>query len=248
MAGTALAVAGGGALGWALRDAWLNTPTFAQRYDTRRGALQTVSLPDASTLQLDTDTHVEARFFPNRREVHMQRGQAMFAVQSDADAPFHVFARDVTVTVVGTRFAVRCTETGLEPGNVRVDVEEGRVRVASAAPRAAGRPAIALGAGQSIATDADGRFGPIAAISPADVGAWREGRVRFDNTTLARALQEFERYVPTGVAIGDASVAALRLTGSFDVRHVASFVQALPRVLPVRIRTRGDVTEIVRAA
>ncbi|KAF1051308.1 MAG: Protein FecR [Burkholderia gladioli] len=234
-------MAGGGALGWALlRDAWLNTPTFAQRYDTRRGTLQTVSLPDASTLQLDTDTHVEARFFPNRREVHIHRGQAMFAVQTDADAPFHVFARAVTVTVVvGTRFAVRCTDTGLEPGNVRV---------ASSEPPAAVRPAVELGAGHSVAADADGRLGPVAAIAPVDVGAWRDGRVRFDNTTLARALQEFERYVPTGVVIRDPSVAALHLTGSFDVRKAASFVQALPRVLPVRIRTHGDAIEIVRAA
>ncbi|WP_246793735.1 FecR family protein [Burkholderia perseverans] len=244
LAGAALAMAGGGALGWRwLHEAWLDTPTFAQRYDTRRGEFQTVSLPDASTMQLDTDTHVQARFFPRRREVQVHRGQAMFAVQSDPRAPFHVFARDVTVTVVGTRFAVRCTNTGLEQGNVRVDVEEGRVRVASAA-----QPGIELTAGQSVATDDRGRLERIASIAPADVGAWREGRVRFDDTTLARALQEFERYLPTGVAIHDPAVAAMHVTGSFDVRQAASFVRALPRVLPVRIRQRGDVTEIVPAA
>ncbi|GAB5098169.1 FecR family protein [Caballeronia sp. HLA56] len=243
LAGTAVAAVGG-ALGWTLlRDEWRNTPTYAQRFDTRRGELLAVSLPDGSTLQLDTDTHLEARFFPDRREVHVTRGQAMFAVQSNPDAPFNVLARTVTVTVVGTRFAVRCTDTGVERGNVRVDVDEGRVRVASTLP-----PGVELVAGQTVATDAEGRLGRIASIAPGDVGAWREGRVSFDNTTLARVVQEFERYAPLHVVIDDPVVASMAVTGSFDVRQSASFIRALQRVLPVRVRSRGDATEIVRAA
>lgn len=242
LAGTAVAMAGG-ALGWKLlRDEWLRTPTYAQRFETRRGELQTVSLPDGSTVQLDTATQLEARFFPDRREVRLTHGQAMFTVASDARAPFNVFARSVTVTVIGTRFAVRCTDTGLERGNVRIDVEEGRVRVAAASP-----PLVELVAGQTVVTDAAGRLEPVASVSPADVGAWREGRVSFDDTTLAHALQEFERYTALHVVIADPSVAAMHLTGSFDVRQAASFIRALPRVLPVRVRSHGDMTEIVRA-
>lgn len=242
VAGTAVALAAG-PLGWQfLRDESRRTPAFARRFDTRRGELQTVALPDGSTLQLDTDTHLGARFFEDRREVHVTRGQVMFAVQSDADVPFRVFARSVSVTVVGTRFALRCTDTGLEHGNVRIDVEEGRVRVEAMA--ASG---VELVAGQSVSTDADGRLGHVASISPDDVGAWREGRVSFDDTSLARALQEFERYTPMHVVVDDPTVAAMHLTGSFDVRQATSFIRALPRVLPVRVRKCGSGVEIVRA-
>lgn len=246
LAGSAVALIGGGALGWRL---WENSPTFSAAYETPRGTFQTVALPDGSKLELDTDTRVEAQLFRHRREVRLVRGQAMFTVRSDPACPFDVLARSVTVTVVGTRFAVRCTETGLEHGNVRVAVEEGRVRVVSAVPSgSATQSAVELGAGQAVATDANGRLSTIDVIAPNDVATWREGRVNFANTTLLRAVQEFERYETTRIVIDDPAVAAMRLTGSFDVRQVRRFVQALPRVLPVRLRALGERVEIVRAA
>jgi transmembrane sensor len=238
-AGTAFAAVGAGVIGW---DYWQKMPTFSAVYETRRGELQTVALPDGSTMALDTETHAEVRLYRHRREVRLVRGQAMFTVQSDPDCRFDVLARAVTVTVVGTRFSVRCTETGLVHGNVRIDVEEGRVRVACA-PRM-----VELTAGQSVATDEAGALQQIARISPGEVASWREGRVSFDNTTLLRALQEFARYGPTNIVVDDPAVAAMRLTGSFDVHQLDRFAHALPRVLPVRLRARGDLVEIVRSA
>lgn len=239
VAGTAFAAVGAGVIGWKY---WQKVPTFSAVYETRRGELQTVALPDGSTMELDTDTHAEVRLYRHRREVRLLRGQAMFTVQSNPDCRFDVLARAVTVTVVGTRFSVRCTETGLVHGNVRVEVEEGRVRVASA-PRM-----VELTAGQSVATDETGVLEQIAAISRGEVASWREGRVSFDNTTLLRALQEFARYGPTNIVVDDPAVAAMRLTGSFDVHQLNRFAHALPRVLPVRLRARGDLIEIVHAA
>ncbi|MDE1179371.1 FecR domain-containing protein [Paraburkholderia sp.] len=243
LAGTAFACVGAGWLGW---NAWQQSPTFTASYETRRGEFQKIALPDGSTMELDTDTRVETRLFRHRRDVHVIRGQAMFTVKADPDCPFNVMARAVTVTVVGTRFVVRCTDSGLENGNVRVDVQEGRVRVASTPPGSDTRRVIELAAGQFVTTDAVGLLGPVSAISPAEVGAWRQGRVTFDDTTLSRALQEFERYEATHIVVADPSVGAMRLTGSFDVRQLGLFVRALPRVLPVRLRPRGDVIEIVR--
>lgn len=245
LAGTAFALAGGGAIAW--NWWWQSSPTFTQAWQTRRGEFQTVSLPDGSTVELDTETHVEARLFRHRREVRVVRGQAMFTVKSDPDCPFDVLARDVKVTVVGTRFSVRCTDTGLEHGNVRVEVEEGCVRVASARPDGGGQRVVELVAGQMVATDADGLLGAISAIAPAEVAPWRQGRVTFNDTTLLRALQEFERYEAMNVVVDDPAVGAMRLTGSFDIGQASRFVRALPRVLPVRVRARGRLLEIVRA-
>ncbi|WP_322044249.1 FecR family protein [Paraburkholderia sp. J67] len=248
VAGTAFAAAGAGVIGW---EYWQNSPTFSAQYQTRRGELQTVSLPDGSKMDLDTDTHVEANLYRHRREIRLLQGQAMFTVQSDPHCPFHVLAQAVTVTVVGTRFSVRCTQTGLEHGSVRVAVEEGRVRVATEAAGATGsgtQRSVELGAGQTVATDADGLLGAIDAISPAEVAVWRKGRVSFENTTLQRALEEFARYGATNIAVDDPAVAAMRITGSFDVHELNRFAHALPRVLPVRLRARGDHWEIVRSA
>lgn len=235
------AVAGAGWLGW---DAWRHGPTFSQTYVTARGQQLDVQLPDGSMLTLDTATRAEVRLYRERREVRLPEGQALFTVKADASQPFDVLAGPVRITVVGTRFSVRHTRTGLNPGNVNVAVESGRVRVATAHAGATAPDTVELTAGQSIQTDGKGSLPPGAAPSPASAMLWREGRVNFDRTPLSLALAEFERYGATRLVITDPAVAAMRINGSFDPRRVDAFTKALPQVLPVRLLARDGVTEV----
>jgi transmembrane sensor len=256
MAGTACAVLVGGWLGW---DHWQRQPTFAKTYATARGQQLDVRLPDGSALKLDTATRAEVTLYRQRRELRLPEGQALFTVQAHAAQPFDVLAGPVRITVVGTRFAVRNTRTGLGADGVRIVVEEGRVRVSPAQAGGAPLPgdgsatatspaaSVELAAGQSIEADATGRLGPVAAQPPAGALLWSEGRVGFDRTPLAQALAEFERYGPTRLEIRDPAVAALRINGSFDLRQLGAFTRALPQVLPVRLIARDGATEIAAA-
>lgn len=245
VAAVTVAVTGGAWIGW---RRWQAAPTFSEAYATARGERRDLALPDGSLLQLDTDTRIVVRLFHDRREVRLEEGQAMFSVRADASRPFEVLAGRARVTVVGTRFSVRHTRSGLEAGKTVVAVEEGRVRVARDDGADAGTllPAALLTPGQALAVDGNGRFGPLARLAPAAIAPWRQGRVSFDDTPLAEALAEFERYGPTGLRVGDAQVAALRLGGSFDLREAGSFARLLPRLLPVRLQEHDGVTEIVR--
>ncbi|WP_454828917.1 FecR family protein [Paraburkholderia xenovorans] len=247
LAGAALAVVGGGWIGW---DYSRRQPTFQQACATGRGQLLTVPLPDGSTVELDTDSRIEVTLDHQRREVRLASGQAMFAVRTDRERPFNVFAGTLQVTVVGTRFSVRYTHTGLMDGRVQVAVEEGRVRVApdDHSKRQGGFQTVELTAGQEIAADSNGMLEQMAEIEPGNVGLWRQGRVSFDNTPLNRAIEEFERYENTHLVIRDPAVGSMRITGSFDLKEVVRFARALPRVLPVRLQERNGTTEIVRVA
>jgi len=242
-----MAAAGGGLFLGVSR--WQSQPDFEARFATVRGQQQQVELPDGSRLLLDTATEAEVRLYRDRREVRLLDGQVFFSVQADASRPFHVLAGLTRVTVVGTRFSVRHTRQGLGDGGTRVAVEEGRVRVqrqleAEAVPAEAAER-IELAAGERVAADALGRLGPVAHLEAAAVAPWRDGRVSFEDTPLAQALAELERYGDTRLVIRDPAVAALRIGGSFDLRHLGSFAQALPQLLPVRLQPRDGVTEIV---
>ena len=248
-AGTAAAIGCTAWIGWTY---WQQQPVFAQSYATTRGQQLDVHLPDGSTLKLDTATRAEVTLYRQRREVRLPEGQAMFTVKADASQPFDVLAGPLRITVVGTRFSVRNTPTGMGADGVSVVVEEGHVRVTSTNPTAAAdSPSQAsvkvaeLTAGQSIHADAQGQWEQIKAQSPGGAMLWREGRVNFDRTPLAQALAEFERYGATNVVIKDPKVAALRINGSFDLRQARTFTGALPQVLPVRLREQGGVTEII---
>jgi transmembrane sensor len=156
----------------------------------------------------------------------------------------------VRVTVVGTRFTVRHTSTGLEAGETRISVDEGRVRVGRDPAGPATMPAesgiaVELSAGQSVAVDAQGKVGAIAPLPPGGNAAWQQGRVSFDGVPLSQALAEFERYGTTGLVVRDPAVAAMPVGGSFQLRRLDGFTKALVEQLPVRLERRGTETEIV---
>ncbi|QEI05303.1 Fe2+-dicitrate sensor protein [Pigmentiphaga aceris] len=248
-----LSVSGGSYLAW---DHWQQQPVYTQEFATERGQQLDLQLPDGSRLRLDTATRVAVTLYRQRREVLLTEGQAVFQVQADPAKPFDVLAGPMQVTVVGTRFSVRHTAGVPGDDGVRVAVEEGRVRVKRASKlgvKATGAEsgaaedaqALELGAGQQVSADLAGDLTPVAAVSAAGIAPWRDGRVTFDNTPLAQALAEFERYGQTGLTVRDPAVAALRLTGTFDPQRLGNFLLALPKVLPVRLRTDAAGTEIV---
>lgn len=243
----AVALVGGGWTGWAH---WRSQPTFAKNYATERGQRLDVQLPDGSTLQLDAATQAEVRLYRERREVRLLEGQAFFIVSADPQRPFDVLAGAMHITVVGTRFSVRRTFTGLDAGKSVLAVESGRVRVSQ---MGASDPAraddatqrVELTGGQGVTADEGGRLHPVVNLAPASVAAWRTGRISFNDTPLAEALAELERYGDTGLLVLDPSVAALRLGGSFNVRQLDALAQALPSLLPVRLERRHGVVAIM---
>lgn len=243
----AVALVGGGWMGW---DHWRSQPTFAKNYATERGQRLDIQLPDGSTLQLDAATQAEVRLYRERREVRLAEGQALFVVHANPQQPFDVLAGAVRVTVVGTRFSVRHTRAGLDAGKTVVAVESGRVRVSRMgssgrveADYAAGR--VELTTGQGVTADETGRLQAVISVAPGSVAGWRNGRISFNDTPLAEALAELERYGDTGLVVRNPAVGALRLGGSFDVRQAGTFAQALPSLLPVRLERRNGVVEII---
>lgn len=255
-AAVAFALVSGSWLGW---DHWRRQPVYEQAFATGRGQQVVVHLPDAgpgSRLQLDTATQARAALYRDRREVRLGDGQAVFAVQRDPARPFHVYAGRLRITVVGTRFMVRHTGSGLAAGQTVVAVEEGQVRVARLSEAAtrpggpaevetAGGEGVALTAGQSVVADAQGRLGAVAQVAPAAIAPWRDGRISFDHTPLATAIAEFERYGRTGLVVRDPAVAALPVGGSYSLQQARRFAETLPLVLPVRLLPVGGELEVV---
>ncbi len=244
MAAVAAVTGGTGLVAW---NHWQAQPVFTQAFSSPRGQLTEVTLPDGSSLRLDTATRIEVRYYRQRREVRLFDGQAIFAVQADAQRPFHVEAGPVRVTVVGTKFSVRHTPE--VPGNagVQVAVGEGKVRVERVAADVA-PSAVFLTARQQIASDASGVLSAVSPITTVDFAPWRDHRLSFDNLRLDHALAELARYGDPQLSIRDPAVAALTITGVFDPRDMSTFRRVLPAALPVRLQpASAGAAEVVLA-
>jgi transmembrane sensor len=202
---------------------------FAQDYATQIGEVQTLQLPDGSSLTLGAYSHATVQLSPTERRVSLDRGEAYFEVAKDAARPFFVDARSAAVRVVGTRFDVR-----LGSSHVRIAVDEGAVAVND-------RPA-AVNGGQRIDVLPNGTLTEITPIDAGEAAAWRDGRLVYDGVPLSEVVADLARY-RAAVTLKSAAAGELRVTAGLRVEQIDQFVDRLPDILPVRVtRTAETIT------
>lgn len=206
--------------------------TIAPRPDRR-------TLPDGSVVELNAGAEIEVAFTAERRLVRLRQGEALFEVAKNPARPFVVATDDVTVTAVGTAFAVRRAALGVD-----VLVTEGKVAVAR--PDAAESAPVLLTAGHRVSVPADPRANELPApeiVEASRIGeslAWRDGRVEFTETPLAEAVRLLNARNRLQLVIGDASLASLRLSGIFWANDPEAFVRLLGEGMAVRAERRDD--------
>jgi transmembrane sensor len=201
-------------------------------YRTAVGERSTISLPDGSTATLNTDTVLRVAFTDKVRGIRLVRGQALFEVAHNKARPFEVYAGDRAITAVGTVFDVR-----LDGDAVKVALVEGIVRVrrrAPSAPSASPAPQIVMTAGEVLQARPTEPM-VVRSLDIARETSWRSGVVVFDETPLAEAVAELNRYSTDQLVVPDRSIGALHITGVFRTGDLRRFALTVEEVLPVAL-------------
>jgi transmembrane sensor len=217
---------------------WLATRGGVESYRSEVGELRKLTLSDGTRMVLSSATLARVAFDGERREVELTRGEAHFDVVKDASRPFVVRAGGLTVTALGTAFAIRNDRE-----RVDVTVTEGVVEVARSdgsrelvAPRRVGANHQALSAG-SLALEVR----PMAAREAQRKLAWLDGMVVFEGEALAEAVAEVNRYSRTQIVVRDAVLASRPLVGIFRATDSAAFAATAATALGVEAVRDGDV-------
>lgn len=210
-------------------------------------------LSDGSTVQLNAKAEIAPAFTPETRLVRLIQGEALFDIAKDATRPFVVLAGGVEVRAVGTAFTVR-----YDPKHVDIIVTEGSVAVerATAAaidPQPSDEPPVPakpmhLMAGQRTVFPLTPEIAPppVADVTPAEIAtalAWRERRIEFTRTPLAKAVELFNRQNQTQLIVADTTTGSFEISGIFWADDPASFVRLLVSAFDIRTdRTSQTVT------
>lgn len=83
------------------------------------------TMPDGSTLWLNSSTKIQVSYSDDFRRIQLIQGEAHFEVAKDENRPFEVYADDRLVRAIGTAFSVHKLN-----GNIEVIVSEGTVELA----------------------------------------------------------------------------------------------------------------------
>jgi transmembrane sensor len=226
-------------------------------YLTAIGEHATVSLPDGSTLELDSDSRARVEFSKRNRIVHLERGEAFFRVTHDPQRPFWVVGGGSWVRAVGTAFDVDLGATGM-----RVTVSEGTVKVGAVAPLLQNIPfddvLLRRAPALSVLTaghEADLRGSAVhirrlTAVQLASAVSWQAGTLYFENQPLSEVVAEMSRYTPLHLVISGEGVRQLPVAGTFEANPhgVDVFLTMMSQGLGLTVHREADKVVIGPAA
>ena len=221
------------ALGLGLFSGLKSPGPYTAEFSTALGERRQVALPDGSVIDLNSRSRVQVRYEQDLRHIELSEGEAMFSVEHDTSRPFVVASGSGKITVTGTRFDVR-----RDPAETRVVVEQGTVKVQGR--DAADNEFVSLTAGTGTRVDAKGFVMAAYAVDPAELTAWRSGKLVFNNASLSEVAAEVSRYREKPLRVGNEKVGNLRLTSVFKSDNTDALLKALPNILPVAVRTLED--------
>lgn len=212
------------------------------------GESRTLALEDGTRVHLNTDTRVTVRYEKRLRRVVLDRGEAFFDVAQHSDRPFVVSAEGREITALGTQFLVhaesqrlsitlvegKVTVSGPVTPAVSVSDNSGAAAEVPPAHSAATSNIVTLNPGERL-TLASATVPQIDRPSIERVTAWERGQISFDNSRLADAVAEMNRYSRTPIVLHDPTLADIRVSGIFEIGDSAYFAQAVSRLYHLRL-------------
>ncbi len=248
------AVAAGAVIAAVLLGLHLHSLIAEATFRTALGERATVTLPDGSTLMLNSNSRVRVDYSLRSRVIHLEHGEAFFKVAHDAGRPFWVTTGDKWVRAVGTAFNVY-----LNSGSVQITVHEGTVKVgaeghllpASLSDDTLKQVSAVLNSGEQ--ADMQDRVTTTRRLSREALvraGAWRDGWLYFEQQNLCAVVNELNRYTARQLVLQDPGLCGLAVGGAFEAnpQGAEALLILLKHNFDAQIRRDGNRTYIQAVA
>jgi transmembrane sensor len=208
--------------------------------EARSVAVRETLLPDGSRVTLGPGARMDVQFAVDARRVTLVGGDAFFSVTKDPARPFFVSVERVQIRVVGTQFEVRERSDA-----VSVAVAEGTVELSRP-----DQPTIAvrkLTRGETGVAARAGRLVAVQQVDPDAIGAWRDGRLVYDDVELRDVIADANRYTQARIVIADEAIANVRVTTAYPTSQVDQMLDTLERAFPIEVERLKDGGTVLHA-
>ncbi|MDO6745834.1 FecR family protein [Gilvimarinus sp. 1_MG-2023] len=212
-------------------------------FQTAVGEISEISLSDASTVSLNTNSNIEVIYSETARRVILHSGEALFTVTKDKQRPFSVQVGDNVVTAVGTAFNIRKTGP-----TAKLTVTEGIVSIADHTTISTGQnnhntaDNIMVNAGEEVIFKKfeKPQASPSTSKEIERNLSWTSGMLSFEDTPLLEAIEEISRYTDVKIVLADESLKSLKIGGYFKAGETDSMLQALQLSFNIEAQTSKD--------
>ncbi|PQA87167.1 FecR family protein [Hyphococcus luteus] len=218
----------------------------APDYVTKTAEIRDITLEDGTRVTLGARSKIATAFTPKERRVTLLEGEAFFEVTKDPDRPFYVAAQDTLVRVVGTKFDVKrsaeIVHVSVLEGIVEVMKPDNIEKAIETADSSAFDKQI-LTAGERVSAARRVALPEARQVETAKPGVWREGRLAYEDASLAEIVADVNRYYDRRVRIATSDVGDLRSTIAFNSSEIDQFFDVIETIQPVSIdrAASGDI-------
>jgi transmembrane sensor len=206
-----------------------------QSYATGNGQVLSVTLDDGSRVTLNANSHLLIpRWKSIDREVRL-KGEAEFSVVHTRDHRRFLVKTDdqLQVEVLGTEFVVYSRDRGS-----KVALMKGKVRLSSLKNNDISPLTIAPG--DVVTVDSKGSFDLRTKQELTPHTAWKDHLFVFEHTPLREITAQIEETFGLSIRITDTELAQRELTGAFEARNADELLQALTKVMNLRLKQEND--------
>lgn len=223
-----LAGLGIGALSVGSLSLW--RPAEARTFETGTGQQERISLSDGTRVLLDSESKFVIRFTANERAADLIFGRVNFRVAADHSRPFavnlgaqRVFVQDCEFDICrdGDKLSIILIRGN---GALRGDVPQDQSTLH------AGERLVYLGDRTLLLDKPD--------LTP--LLAWQSGQAIFEDSTLAEAVSEMNRYSRVKLTIADPKIAKLPISGIYRVGDNRTFAHSVSKLLPINVKDMND--------
>ena len=195
-----------------------------QNIDSKRGERLTLTLPDNSTVHLNSESHLKfpERFSDTERVVYLE-GHAYFDVARNPDKPFIIYTEDTKTQVLGTSFDIN---TSKKEGATEIIVTSGKVAFSE---KDQTDNLVTLTVNDRAVLLADGNI----AIDEVDAltrTAWTKNQLIFENQKLIEIMKVAEGWFDVNVKIDDAYLSNRSFTYEAQNPSLKEFLEFMSEV------------------
>jgi transmembrane sensor len=207
-------------------DLWPSVSELAAQYRTATGERRQLATGGGGAVDMNTRTSLDIGTAPGGVDrIDLIAGEAVVTTGADRARPVVVVAGTGRSSATDAKFDVR-----FDGVSVCVTCLDGSVDVEHRGTRAVVREK------QQVAYDSDG-LGQVITVDPAIVTSWQAGVLIFRRESLARAVEEINRYRRGRIVIVDASLGRKLIDASFRLDRMEDVVPQIERVFGASART-----------
>jgi transmembrane sensor len=222
-----LAIVVTGAVGWTIYRQWTNAGWM--ELASQETTLQQL-LPDSSKITLNKGATIEypKQFARNKRRIKL-KGEAFFDVKRIPEQPFEVEVNQLTVTVLGTSFNIRETDSVTV-----VIVETGTVQVSD------GNQSIVLHAGEQIIAGKNLRSWTKVQQTDKLYQYYRTRTFNCERTPLWKLVEVLNEAYDSNIVIINPAIRELPITTVFENQPLDEVLSIIAQTLDITITRKAD--------